>query len=279
MRALACGHAVVARAAPRARRSAPPDRHEAASPSSRSFPSGPMPPTRRSPAHGRCASSRGRDTRLAAAAVADGAERRRAVPAALVVTRIHRDAEARLDLESDDVCVEDRCARRRRRARRPRARRRRAARSGARARRSTCRRKSSACAAVPLASAAFGGRCAAARADYDGCAAAVAGDRRPHDPRGRFARAGQRDADRVEHGSRRAAPRRRRRRAGRDEFGKPLRRANEVDCHAPPPSRRPLRFANRRHEPLLDEHAVERRLHRRTRFGDLCDDHGGASLA
>ena len=39
---------------------------------------------------------------------ADRAERRRAVPAALVVSRVHRAAEPRFDLEADDVGVEQR---------------------------------------------------------------------------------------------------------------------------------------------------------------------------
>ena len=41
---------------------------------------------------------------------ADRAERRRAVPAALVVARVHQPAQARLDLEADDVGVEHRTA-------------------------------------------------------------------------------------------------------------------------------------------------------------------------
>ena len=42
---------------------------------------------------------------------ADRAERRRAVPAALIVPRVHRASQPRLDLEADDVRVEQRAAR------------------------------------------------------------------------------------------------------------------------------------------------------------------------
>ena len=49
-------------------------------------------------------------SRLAPRGRAEGAERRRAVPAALIVARIHQPAEARLDLEADDVRVEHRAA-------------------------------------------------------------------------------------------------------------------------------------------------------------------------
>ena len=41
---------------------------------------------------------------------AHDAQRRRAVPSALVMTRIHQTSQSGLDFETDDVCLEDRTA-------------------------------------------------------------------------------------------------------------------------------------------------------------------------
>ena len=139
---------------------------------------------------------------------ADRPERRRAVPAALIVARVHRAAEPPFDLEADDVGVEQRARPTRRRLRPPPAPPAPAARSDARARRSTCRR-----------SRARARRCrwpAPRRRRWRASAVPRTRARRRcprpsidalDDARGRLGRAGQRDADRVEHARVRRAAR------------------------------------------------------------------------
>ena len=122
------------------RRSAPPDPRGAASPS---IPKFSFRPAADDAAIASAWAARGpsspsnRDT---AAAAPIGAQRRRAVPAALVVARVHRLAKTRLDLEADHVRVEQRRDRTRPTPPPPRARPRRVAHSDGPATRSTCRR-------------------------------------------------------------------------------------------------------------------------------------------
>ena len=198
-----------ARAARRARRCAPPARRAAASPSCRSSPSG---RTLRDaaiasacPVVGGVEAEQAADRRRGA----NRAERGRAVPAALVVARIHQAAEPRLDLETDDVGVEhgrarEACATSRRRQRPPAP----AARSDARATRSTCRR-----------SRARARRCRW-RAPRRRCAARTV---------------------RAEHGARVTARRRSRRRGRCGSPAPPRPRASRRWCRAPPPPRVPAR--------------------------------------
>ena len=93
-------------------------------------------------------------------------------------------------------------------------------------------------------------------------AAAVCRDHALDDARGRLGGAGQRHADRVEHAPRRA------RRAPRPAARAARRTRRDVTSRScsRPPMRRGFRIADRGHEPLLDEHAVERRLRGRRRL-------------
>ena len=195
---------------------------------------------------------------------ADRPERGRAVPAALIVARIHRAAEPRFDLESDDVGVEQRAAGgagqlRRREHRRHQ-------------RRARMRERDEAHVVVVerVRGGAVGERRVRARSprrgardDDTACAPArLAIARRLDDAARRLRRAGER-ARRPCRGA--ARPRRHCRRAARASS-----RAASPSCSAAASdarsARRRFRLADGRHEALLDEHAVERRLHRRRRL-------------
>ena len=147
---------------------------------------------------------------------ADGAQRRRAVPSALIVARIHRAAQPPFQLEADDVGVEQRAAGRvGNLGRRQHRRHQRRARMGQ-------RHETHVVVVERVRRRPVGQRGVARRRPKRGPEHMAGSAGLPlhhllHDPRGRFGGAGQRHANGVEQRARRCGPRGGRRRPGGDK--------------------------------------------------------------